>query len=138
MADPIRVTGLREFSQAVRALESGTPKLMRTSMNDAVTLVIEWARPRVPSRSGRARGSIRAASTQTAARVRAGGARARYYPWLDFGGRVGAQRQISRPFFKEGRFLWKGLVVKRQELIDGMESSLTAAARSAGLEVDSG
>ncbi|WP_307962251.1 hypothetical protein [Salinispora arenicola] len=55
-------------------------------MNDAAQVVVDWARPRVSRRSGRAARSLRVASTGKAVRVRAGGARVPYYPWLDFGG----------------------------------------------------
>jgi hypothetical protein len=136
MADPIRITGLREFTRAMKDLDADLPKVIRTSLNDALGLVIGYAQPRVERRSGRAAASIRGASTGRSARIRAGGKRAPYYGWLDFGGRVGAQRQVKRPFYREGRYLYKGLVVKRLELTAAMEKALVGVAESAGVDVD--
>jgi hypothetical protein len=136
VAEPIRIDGLAQFTRNLRRLDRDLPKAVRVALNDATGIVIDYARPRVPRRSGRAQRSIRAASTRTLARVSAGGARVPYYPWLDFGGRVGRKRSVDRPFYKEGRYLWKGLVVKRDELADRMERALTDVARSAGMDVD--
>lgn len=137
MPERVRVAGLKEFQKSLRALDSDLPKAVRLSLNAAVDIVLDYARPRIPSRSGRAARSLRAASTQTTARVSAGGRRAPYYPWLDFGGRVGAQRQIRRPFYREGRYLYKGLAVKRTEFTEAMERSVAEVARRAGFDVGS-
>jgi hypothetical protein len=67
----------------------------------------------VPRRTGRAGGTIKAASTRTEARVSEGGARAPYMPWLDFGGRVGRKNSVKRPFLKEGRYIWKSFGAHR-------------------------
>src|SRR5689334_15341087 len=83
--EPIKITGLAEFNRALRRMSTDLPKALRQAQNEAAGIVVDWARPRVPVRSGRAARSVRASSTRTAARVTGGGARVPYYPWLDFG-----------------------------------------------------
>jgi len=131
----IQVKGIKEFQAALRDMDRDLPKKLRVAMNTAGELVVGYARPRVPSRSGRARGSLRVRSTQREARVAAGGARVAYYPWLDFGGRVGPARSVRRPFLTEGRYVYPGLRANRDEIQAELERALTELARGAGLEV---
>lgn len=136
MGNAIRIEGLAEFNRNLKRMDSQLPKALRLAMNEAAGVVVDWARPRIPRRSGRAAGSVRVASTRTAVRVRAGGARVPYYPWLDFGGKVGRNRSVVRPFYPDGRYLWKGLAVKRPEFESVLTRALTDVARSAGVEID--
>lgn len=133
--DPIRIEGLREFKRDLAKLGKEHPKAMRLAANSAAELVVSAARPRVPRRSGRAAGSIKAASTATAARVQEGGSRAPYMPWLDFGGKVGPQRSVKRPFLKQGRYVWKAYADNDAKVADMLETELTKVARAAGLEI---
>lgn len=135
--EPIRITGLREFSRDLKRLDSDLPKALRVAMNEAAELVVGDARPMVPSRSGRARKSMKAASTRTKVRVKAGGSRAPYYPWLDFGGRVGRKQSVERAVFKEGRYLYRSYFDLRQRgtFGDVLERALLDVARQAGVEV---
>lgn len=136
MPEKITVTGLREFQQAVKAMDAGLPKTMRLVFNDAAGLVIDWARPRIPSKTGRARASLKARSSQREARVSIGGNRAAWVPWLDFGGEGRIKgRPAARPFIKDGRYVYQGLKVKRTEVTEIMSAGLTQLAREAGLEV---
>ncbi|WP_307937034.1 HK97 gp10 family phage protein [Salinispora arenicola] len=107
------------------------------AMNDAAQVVVDWARPRgvAPVRAGSS-ARCGSASTGKAVRVRAGGARVPYYPWLDFGGRVGRGRSVRRPFRREGRYLWAGYAAKSDEVRRLTERALLDAAKSAGVEVD--
>ncbi len=137
MIDPIKIEGLGEFTRNLRKLDRDLPKALRVAMNGAANVVVDYAKPKVPRRSGRAARSVRAASTQGAVRVRAGGARVPYFPWLDFGGEGRIKgRPTKRPFKKEGRYLWAALAVKRDEVRKVTEQALLDAARSAGVEVD--
>lgn len=136
MIDPIKIDGLAAFTRSLRKLDADLPKTLRVGLNDAAAVVVDWARPRVPRRSGRAARSLRVASTGRAVRVRAGGKRAPYWPWLDFGGRVGRGRSVSRPYRKQGRYLWAGYSSNRDEVRRVTERALLDAARSAGVEVD--
>ncbi|MEK8107406.1 hypothetical protein NKG94_23815 [Micromonospora sp. M12] len=69
------------------------------------------------------------------ARIALGGRRAPYAPWLDFGGRVGPSRSVVRPYVRGGRYVYKGLEVRRDRVTEIMSEALTALARDAGLEV---
>jgi len=136
VADAIRVDGLAEFTRNLRRLDAELPKAVRVALNDAADVVLGYARPRVPARSGRAARSLRARSTRTQSRVSGGGRRAPYYPWLDFGGRVGPGKSVRRPFLTEGRYIYPGFHAHRAEFTDAMSRALVAVAGRAGIEVD--
>jgi hypothetical protein len=137
MPEKITVTGLREFQRALKDMDTGLPKMIRVVLNDATGVVIDWARPRIPSRTGRARASLKARSSQREARVALGGNRAPWVPWLDFGGEGRRKgRPPARPFIRDGRFLYQGLKVKRAQVTDMMAAGLTELAKSSGLDVD--
>lgn len=133
--DPIRVEGLTRFKNALRALGPDAAKALRVALNKAVEAIADDARRKVPTRTGKARASIRAASSQTAARVQAGGRKAPYFPWLDFGGRVGIRRSVKRSWRPEGRYLYVAYKQNRDDLVIGIEHAVSAAARDAGLTV---
>jgi hypothetical protein len=136
VADAIRVEGLAEFSRNLKRLDAELPKALRIALNDVADVVVGYARPRIPRRRGRARASLRVASTRTRVRVRAGGKRAPHYPWLDFGGRVGRNRSVTRPFLREGRYLYKGYFEKRADMALVLERALLRVAAESGIEVD--
>lgn len=138
MVDTIKITGLKEFSRALRKVDSELPKLLRQANNDAAAMVVEWAQPRIPKRSGRAAASVKAKSTRTAARVSGGSAAAKYYAWLDFGGRVGRNRSVYRPFLPEGRYIYAGLAARRTDITENMISAYAELARTAGMVPDHG
>lgn len=132
----VTVTGLREFQTALRRMDRELPKTLRVGLNQIAELVVTKARPLVAKRSGRAAGSLRVGSSQREARVRAGGARARYYPWLDFGGRVGKQRQIYRQFIREGRYIYPTVERYRADIEKLAADVMIKVATDAGLEVN--
>jgi hypothetical protein len=131
---PIRIEGLAQFSRALRKLDADAPKGLRLAFNEAADVVIARVRPKVPTLSGRARRSVKAKSTRTQARVAVGGPSAPYFPWLDFGGRVGRRKRTVRPFIKEGRYLFPGLSESHREVQAVLERALSGVVRSSGLE----
>lgn len=135
MSEPIKVEGLREFNRALKKMDSDLPKAVRLAFNEAADLIVQDARPNVPVRSGRARSTVKARSTRTAARVVGGGNRAPYYPWLDFGGRVGRRKSVRRPFLKDGRYIYAAYDRRKGEFIDVMAQKLVDLAEGAGIEV---
>lgn len=135
MSDAIKVDGLAKFTRDLKRLDAEIPKMQRKALNDAAEIVLGYARPRVPRRSGRAAASLKARSTQTAVRVAAGGPRAPYYPWLDFGGRVGRRKSVKRPFIGDGRYIYPALSAKRAEFEEALQLALLESARAAGFEV---
>lgn len=138
IVQPIRVEGLREFSRALKKVDNEAPKQLRLAGNRAAQIVVNEAKPRVPigpGIKGHAVSSIKASSTRTAARVSGGGKRFPYYPWLDFGGRVGPKRSVKRPFLKQGRYIWAAFADKRDEIEETLEDAIIDVARNVGLEV---
>lgn len=136
MAEPIKIDGLAQFVRNLRKLDGELPKAVRVAMNAGAEVVVQYVQPRVPRRSGRAARSIRPQSTRTAVRVSAGGRRASYYPWLDFGGRVGPRKTTRRPFIPEGRYLYPAYEATRGELYSAMARALVDVVRGAGIELD--
>lgn len=134
--DPIKVEGLREFQRNLRTLDASLPKALRLAHNEAAQLVVDWAQPRVPRRSGKAARSVRATSSQREARVTGGGARVPYYPWLDFGGRVGKGKSVRRPFESGGRYIYPGYVRNKPEVEERLMAALLQVCQQAGIAVD--
>lgn len=137
MAEPLKIEGLKEFRRNLRKLDADLPKMQRVAFNDVANLVLAEARPRVPRRSGRAAGSLRAASTADRVRVKGGGARAPYYPWLDFGGRVGRRRSVKRTFYPDGRFLYAAYFELRgsAKFDEAIVKAIVDTAAAAGIVV---
>ncbi|MFR9804616.1 hypothetical protein ACL02T_20370 [Pseudonocardia sp. RS010] len=138
LVKPIRVEGLREFSRSLRRMDADLPKGLREAGNAAAKIVVNAAKPKVPTgpgKGGHAKSSIKAASTRTAARVQGGGKRFPYYPWLDFGGRVGRKRSIRRPFLREGRYIWAAYAANDERIQEELVDQLKKVAQNAGLGV---
>lgn len=133
----LQVKGLTEFNKALKAMGSDLPKALRIALNSAADVIVADAKPRVASRTGRARGTVKAQSTRTSARVSAGGRRAPYYPWLDFGGTIPVSN-VSRPFLKNGRYIYNAYFKRRDEFGDVLEHELLELARRSGIEVTRG
>lgn len=136
MADAIRVDGLAEFSRNLRKLDADLPKALRIALNEAADVVVDYATRHVPTRTGRAKRSLKARSTRTEARVSGGGNRAPHYPWLDFGGKVGRNKSVSRPFYSDGRYIYKGYFARRDEFGEVLTRALLGVAEQAGIAVD--
>ena len=136
MVAKIQVTGLREFQAQLRAMDAGLPKQLRLALNAAAEEIIDYAQPRFPRKTGRAAASLKARSSQRVARIALGGRRAPYAPWLDFGGEGRVKgRPGRREFIKGGRYVYKGLEVRRDRVTEIMSTALGQLARDAGLEV---
>jgi len=133
----VEIEGLREFRRAVGNVDKGLKKEIRLVLNDAADLVVKDAKPKVPQRSGKAAGSIRALSTQTMSRVAGGGARVPYYPWLDFGGNVGKGGSVKRAYSKVGRYIYPSYRRKRDSGVfqDRMLDGLNELGERAGLDM---
>lgn len=140
MSEAIKVVGLAEFNRSLKRMDAELPKALRVALNQSVDVVVRDAQAQVPRRSGRAAASIRAQSTRTVARVKAGGRRAPYYPWLDFGGAVGRHKSVKRAFLKQGRYIYDAYFKRRDsgEFAEILATTLADVARSAGLEVSQG
>lgn len=133
--DPIQIKGLREFQAALKQMDGETQKQLRVVLNSAADLVASGAARRVPSRSGRARASLRAQSSQREAKVVGGSKKVPYYGWLDFGGRIGRKQGNRRPFLQAGRYVYPTFVANRDAIYQALADGLADLARSAGLDV---
>lgn len=131
----IRTEGLRELRASLRAVDRKLPRQLRLAGNRAAAIVVREAQPLVPRLTGRAAASIRAASTQSGARVRGGGARVPWYPWLEFGGHVGRKNSVSRPRVKAGRYLYPTVARHRGEIVEEFAEGVRDVVRVAGLRV---
>ncbi len=132
----IQIDGLRDAQKALKNVDKAAPKELRLALNSVAELVIQKGRPLVPSRTGRARRSWKAKSTRAESRISYGGKAAPYMPWLDWGGRVGRKKSVSRPYLKEGRYLYPTFAKHRSEIQDVAQDALDQVLRDAGLAVD--
>lgn len=133
--DGIRIEGLREFQAALREMDGESQKQLRVALNEAAEIVAAAARRKVPTRSGKARQSVKASSSQREARVQGGSARVPYYGWLDYGGKVGPKRSVLRPFKRQGRYLYPAFHSEEDQVQTALEDALVALVRGAGLDV---
>ncbi len=133
----IEVVGLKEFAKSVKQIDRELPKAIRMTLNESVDLIAKPARADVPRGKGKAAKSVRTASTSNKARIRAGGKRAPYYPWLDFGGKVGRNRSVSRTYKKGGRYIYPNYRRLRDsgKFQDSMQEGLQSVGRRAGLVI---
>lgn len=134
--EPVKITGLSEFTRNLKKINADLPKVLRLAHNEAGQLIVDYARPRVPNKTGRAAGTIKTRSTRTETRVQGGSKRVPWYAWLDFGGRVGRSRSVHRPFIKQGRYLYPALGANYDKFVAVLEEKLIEVARQAGVEVD--
>ena len=136
MAETVKIAGIRELNAALKRVDADLPKGIRVALNEGVEKLAGYIRPQIPSDTGAARASVKPGSTQKAARLRVGGARARYYPWLDFGGQGRRSgRPAARPFITEGRYVYPTLRRRKPELIEDLNDAIAGVIRTAGLEV---
>lgn len=137
--DPIRVDGLKEFGQNLKRIDNELPKAVRLAANEAANVIVDDVRPRIPlgpAAGGHARSSVKAKSTRTLGRVQAGSKKYPYFGWLEFGGRVGPNRSVRRPYRREGRYLWVSFARNYDTVHDRLIAELLAVARRGGVEVD--
>lgn len=134
--EPVKVENLKELQWALKRTTDGMQKRMRLVLNEAAQVVVDDVQGLVPRRTGAARASIKARSGQREAVIQAGGRKAPWYPWLDFGGKVGRNRSVERRFIKEGRYIWPTLDRKRTVILEMIDEGMADLAREAGLDVE--
>ena len=125
-AAEIRVEGLASLRRSLSRLDSlDASKELSAGLKAAAQVVAEDAKRRVPVRSGKARGSVRAVSGGNRAFVVGGKAKVPYYAWLDFGSRnprddnppgVGPWTRSGKGPSK-GRFIYPALDAREREVV---------------------
>lgn len=138
IVDVVRVEGLAQFRRGLRDLDRAAPRALRLAGNEAATLVVDAARPTIPRRSGRAAASVKTRSSQAAVKVVSGGARAPHMPWLDYGGRVGPNDSVSRPFNPDGRYVYPAFRRVRSQFTTVLQEALQRIADESGVELGGG
>lgn len=133
--DPIKITGLKAFQGALKTMEDGLQKELRVALNTGAEIVADDARRRVPSVSGRARASVKAQSGQREAKIIGGSAKARYYGWLDFGGKVGPNKSTVRPFVQGGRYILPAFARNRAAVLGAIEEAIRDLAARNGIDL---
>lgn len=138
----IRVEGLAELRRALRKAEQVDDLTeLRVALKRAAGVVASDAQARVPSRSGKARGAIRAVSGGNKAFVVGGKKKVPYYAWLDFGSRTpqsGQPRSVgpwsgSGAGPSKGRFIYPAIDAKRPEVVDLVGDAVEQALKRLGL-----
>ncbi|MFC0628541.1 HK97 gp10 family phage protein [Kribbella deserti] len=136
MTEAIKIDGLTEFTRNLKKLDADLPKALRVAFNGCADIVVNDARRDIPTVSGKAKASVKSRSTATASRVVGGSRRVPYYPWLDFGGKVGRNGSVRRPFLKHGRYIYNAYFDNQKRYAQLVEDALLDVARQAGVEVD--
>lgn len=132
MIDPIRVSGV-DIERAMFQASAAVREAASEAAVEAAELVADKARGLVPrGPSGAARASLRAMG----AKVQGGGSRAPYFPFLDFGGRVGIKGSVRRRFIQGGRYIWPTLDAETERINDEMSRALVRAVEASGIEVN--
>lgn len=142
--DAIQIRGLAEFKAVVRAMDANTPKQMKNALNGVAKIVVVGARVRTPVKSGRLRGSIRAASTPTRAQIRMGSGTVRYAGFIDYGGKAGPRANTQghqvrgRPFIRTGRIMYPAFIQQRPLIEAELRKALIAVATTSGAAITHG
>jgi hypothetical protein len=131
----LAVAGLNDMRKGFRAMDAGMGKTVRLTLNDVAQVVVDAAKPGIPRRTGAAAASVKAASSQTQAKVSAGGNKAPYYPWLDFGGSVGKRKSVHRDFLKAGRYIYPAVADNQDAIQAAMFKAVSKLAHESGIEV---
>ena len=138
MTDAIKVEGLRELRKDIKRLQDrDMAEALREANRYGAIIVADAARPNVPVRTGKLRGTIKPLAGQTVGRVKAGSARVPYAGAIHWGrkrgnvGRPPGNRRGSNVV--EGRpFLWEALDRKRQQIIDEYQRQIDVILERVG------
>lgn len=139
----VQVGGLSGLQAALKEIgDIGSQKEVRVALKESAEIIADDARARVPSRSGKAAGAIRASASGTKAYVIGGKASVRYYGWLDFGSRnprTGNTRKEgpwrgSGTGPTKGRFLYPAITAKEQAVTEHVRAAVGDVIQRLGLD----
>lgn len=131
--DPIKIEGLVDFQRAIKSAEDGLQKQLRLVFNEAADIVVGSGRPFIPRRTGALAATLRASSGQRNATVSLGKAKTPYAGFIEFGGRVGPNQSVRRPFVPGGRSMYPAVKREEAEILAVMAKGLNRLADEAGL-----
>ncbi len=135
----VYVSNLGEVRKYLRKIH---PDLVPVLREDLKSAIIQNTLPaiirRVPSKSNRARFTVKARSGGNTLYVLAGGksSAAPYFGWLDFGGTLknrgpGRNQMIPRPIIKKGRYVYPGILETQNRLVEAAGQAVDKAIQSA-------
>lgn len=136
----LKVDGLADLQKALRQIDRDLPRELAVGLAGAAEIVADEARRHVPVLTGKAKASIKVRKSQRAAALAVGGNKAPWYPWLDFGGRVGPGRtgprtgSVQRDVLRGGRYIYPALETKEDAVKAEVDQVLERLARKAGFE----
>lgn len=133
--EPLRIKGMAEFQGALKQMSAETQSRLDEVTGEAAKRVATATRRKVPSVTGAAKGSVGLRTVQGKSTVVTGGTKAPYFPWLDFGGRVGRGGSVVRAFRPGGRYLFPAQRAEYHQVMDVLNAELVMLAEDAGLEV---
>ncbi len=147
----IQVDGFKEFRAQLKAMDAGTPKMIKDVFVKAAELVQVQAVKRAPVRTGALRASIRVASTTTMAQIREGSSAVPYAGFIDYGGTVGRARysaaykarkragtahiRAPRVFIPTGRIMYPAFLAVEVQVREVASAGLIQLAERYGMVV---
>lgn len=129
----IRVTGVRELRRQLNQLDKDLAKALKEGLFEIAKEIADKTRPKIPVRTGKAAASLKPRKQSAAAAVAVGGNKAPYYQWIEWGGRVGRNKSVVRPFIPEGRYLYPTLKEERDQVREKFDRIVEDVSRRAGL-----
>ena len=129
----VQVKGVRDIQAALRQLDGESQKLLKVAFDDVAQILVRDVKRRMPSgppKGGHAESTVKSTSQQREGRIREGGKKYPYVPWLDFGGQVGKGRTglktgaTKRKFISSGRYLYPALDRNYDEVYTAMHEAL--------------
>lgn len=144
----VTITGVKEIQAALRQLDGESQKLMKAAFDDVAQILVRDVKRRMPTgpaKGGHAESTVKSTSQQREGRIREGGRKYPYVPWLDFGGTVGKGRSgqgdtntarerspgnsgtagsVKRKFIRSGRYLYPSLDRNYDEVYTAMHQAL--------------
>jgi hypothetical protein len=133
------VEGLRDLNKNLKVLSVEAQKEMAEALKVIASGVVDDVKSRVPrGKTGNAQKSVRPRAGAKGAGIAFGGGRAPYYPWLDFGGRVGRQKATVRPVIRGGRYVYPAIADNMETVEELVVDALNEINRKYGSVIDGG
>lgn len=127
-----------QLQRALRKAGDDCKEGITAEMRSIADRIVGDAQQRVPWVTGAAAQSLRARGRVGGASMAAGGTAAPYYPWLDFGGRVGRNRSIKREWRGRpngsGRYIYPAISAHRDETITRLYALVKRTAEAQDIE----
>jgi len=129
----VEIEGIKQLSNALKRFDPEVGKELKLALKSCADFLISKARPEVPTLTGAAARSLKSRAIKDQVKVAAGGRSAPYYAWLDFGGKVGRNKSVVRPFLKRGRYLYPTMDRNQDAFNKILVKALRDATRKSGL-----